>query len=390
MKIDKNLQTLPLTKSNPNTLESLFGTNDLTPMWVADMEFEIDKSIQEALIERISGSGFAYEYKPESFFEAQKKWYKKQYQLALIKEQILFSPTITTTISVIIENFTNESDGVIIQPPVFMEFRDVIRKTNRRIIKNSLNLVDNHYEIDFSDLEEKVKSTNNKILILCNPHNPVGRVWTKFELEKIISICKENDVLLISDEIHKDIILFDNQFTSVLSFANEWDKIVSVTSEAKTFNLPAISDSIAIIPNEEIRNSIKNTFNKFNLGRTNALTRVALETAYNNGGFWLKSLIKTIEDNVEIIKKELSKSNSKIKMIQPEGTYQVWLDFRDIFNNTKEMFKYITKNSKVGMNAGHWFGREGALFMRMNIATSKAKVKSSIQKIIKAEQKINN
>ena len=192
--------------------------------------------------------------------------------------------------------------------------------------------------------------------------------------------------MLISDEIHKDIILFDNQFTSVLSFANEWDKIVVVTSEAKTFNLPAISDSIAIIPNEEIRNSIKNTFNKFNLGRTNALTRVAFETAYNNGGFWLKSLIKTIEENVNTINEELVKNNSRIKMIQPEGTYQVWLDFRAVFIDTKKMFNDITKNSGVGMNAGHWFGREGALFMRMNIATSKEKVRSSIQKIIKAEQ----
>jgi len=386
MKIDRNIKTLPLTKSNPNTLESLFGTNDLTPMWVADMEFEIDKSIQKALIERISGSGFGYEYKPESFFEAQKKWYKKQYQLNLIKEQILYSPTITTTISVIIENFTNESDGIFIQPPVFMEFRDVIRKTGRRIVKNPLKLVENHYKIDFDDLEEKARLDNNKILILCNPHNPVGRVWTKEELNKIISICKKNNILLISDEIHKDIILFDNQFTSVLSFANEWDKIVVVTSEAKTFNLPAISDSIAIIPNEEIRNSIKNTFNKFNLGRTNALTRVAFETAYNNGGFWLKSLIKTIEENVNTINEELVKNNSKIKMIQPEGTYQVWLDFRAVFIDTKKMFNDITKNSGVGMNAGHWFGREGALFMRMNIATSKEKVRSSIQKIIKAEQ----
>ena len=166
MKIDRNIKTLPLTKSNPNTLESLFGTNDLTPMWVADMEFEIDKSIQKALIERISGSGFGYEYKPESFFEAQKKWYKKQYQLNLIKEQILYSPTITTTISVIIENFTNESDGIFIQPPVFMEFRDVIRKTGRRIVKNPLKLVENHYKIDFDDLEEKARLDNNKILIL--------------------------------------------------------------------------------------------------------------------------------------------------------------------------------------------------------------------------------
>ncbi len=387
MKIDKKIKSLPLTKSNPKTLESLFGRTDISPMWVADMDFAIAKPIQKALIKRITDSGFAYEYKPESFFKAQKDWYKKQYQLDLIREQILFSPTITTTIAVIIERFTLEGDGIITQPPVFMEFRDVIRKTKRKIVKNALKLVDDHYEIDFTDLEEKARSSQNKVLILCNPHNPVGRVWTKKELQKIISICKKNDILLISDEIHKDIVLFENQFTSVLSFAKDWDKIVVCTSEAKTFNIPGISDAMAIIPNENIHNSVKEIFNKYNLGRTNALTRVALETAYMEGEIWLKKLIVTIEDNVHIIDKELRSNNSKIKLIKPEGTYQVWLDFRALFDDSKEMFNYITKNSGIGMNAGHWFGREGALFMRMNIATSSEKVKKAILSIIKAGNK---
>ncbi|RLD77065.1 MAG: aspartate aminotransferase, partial [Bacteroidetes bacterium] len=144
MKIDKKIKSLPLTKTNPKTLESLFGQSDITPMWVADMDFDIAEPIQIALKERITNSGFAYEYKPESFFKAQKDWYQKQYQLDLKKEHIVFSPTITTTIAVIIDNFTNESDGIIIQPPVFMEFRDVIRKTKRKIVKNALKLVDDH------------------------------------------------------------------------------------------------------------------------------------------------------------------------------------------------------------------------------------------------------
>ena len=382
MKIDNKLKSLPLTKSNPNSLNSLFGSDKVIPMWVADMEFAIAKPIQKALIDRIENSSFGYEYKPESFYSAQRKWYKNHYNIDLKKDEVLYSPSITTTISTVIENFSDISDGIIIQPPVFMEFRDVIRKTNRRIIKNPLKFDGNHYKIDFEDLKEKAKEEKNKILILCNPHNPVGRVWTKTELKKIVSICKENDVLLISDEIHKDITLFGNQFTSALSFSDKWENIIVCNSEAKTFNLPSISDSMAIIPNENIRNSVKKSFNKYNLGRTNALTRVALETAYNKGDNWLRNLIKTIEENVNIIDQELAKSNSKIKLIQPEGTYQVWLDFSDIFNDTKEMFQQITERSGVGMNAGHWFGREGALFMRMNIATSKEKVKNSIQKII--------
>ena len=382
MKIDNKLKELPLTKSNPKTLESLFGKTDIEPFWVADMEFQIAKPIQESLKERISNSSFGYEYKPNSFFIAQKKWYHKNYGIELNKNDIIYSPSITTTISVLIENFTSENDGIITQPPVFMEFRNVIRNTKRRITKNPLKLIDNTYKIDFQDLEKKAKLENNKVLIICNPHNPVGRVWTKAELTEVVRICKENNLLLISDEIHKDIVLFDNEFTSILKFADDYDNIVVCTSEAKTFNLCGIADSMAIIPSQGIKESVSKTFKKYNLGRTNALTRVALESAYNNGKPWLKEVIDIIEENIESIETELE--SSKIELIKPEGTYQVWLDFRNVYKDTKEMFSFLTENTGIGLNAGHWFGREGALFMRMNIATSNEKVINAIKRIKKA------
>lgn len=382
MKIDNELIKLPLTKSKPSTLESLFGKTNIEPFWVADMEFEIAKTIQESLVQRVSNSSFGYEYKPASFFDAQKIWYQRKYGIDLNNNHIIYSPSITTTISILIENFTSESNGIIIQPPVFMEFKDVIRNTKRRIIKNPLILKRNQYQIDFQGFEEKAKLENNKILIICNPHNPVGRVWTKEELKQIVRICRENDLLLISDEIHKDIILFNNQFTSALKFIKDYEKIVVCTSEAKTFNLCGISDSMAITPNEDIQKSISTTFKKYNLGRTNALTRVALESGYNNGESWLNEVIKTVEKNIYSIEKELE--SSKITFIKPEGTYQVWLDFRNVYKDTKEMFNHITENSGIGLNAGHWFGREGALFMRMNIATSNVKVTNAIKRIKKA------
>jgi cystathionine beta-lyase len=202
------------------------------------------------------------------------------------------------------------------------------------------------------------------------------------ELEQVVRICKENDMLLISDEIHKDIILFNNKYTSVLDFRSDYEKIVVCTSEAKTFNLCGIADSMVIVHNESIKNSMSNTFKKYNLGRTNALTRIALEAAYNDGKYWLNEVLKTVEENVKTIERELE--NSKIELIKFEGTYQVWLDFRKVFNDTKEMFNHITENSGIGLNAGHWFGREGALFMRINIATSNEKVTDAIKRIIKA------
>ena len=167
-----------------------------------------------------------------------------------------------------------------------------------------------------------------------------------------------------------------------MHFKNDYEKIVVCTSEAKTFNLCGIADSMAIIPSEHIKNSISSTFKKYNLGRTNALTRVALETAYNNGQDWLNDVLKTVEENIKTIERELE--NSKIEFIKPEGTYQIWLDFRKVYKDSKEMFSHLTENSGIGLNAGHWFGREGALFMRMNIATSKEKITYVIKKIKKA------
>lgn len=384
MKIAKNLKDLPLTKNKADTLEALFGTSEILPMWVADMDFEIAKPIQDALLNRISGSSLGYEYKPESFFAAQYKWYKQHYQVDLKAEDVFYSPTISTAIALIIENFSDKGDGVIIQPPVFMEFKDTIRKTRRRIIKNPLKFEEGQYSFDFESLEEKAKQEKNKILIVCNPHNPVGRVWSEQEFERIVDICKENDLLLISDEAHKDIILFGNNFNSALKYQNKYNKIVVCTSEAKSFNLCGITDATIIINNEDIRKTLKTNFSKYNLGRTNALTRVALEAAYTDGEAWLKDLIKTIEVNVNTIENELTKANSKIKLIRPEGTYQVWLDFRDVYDDSKKMFTQITKNSGIAMNAGHWFGREGALFMRMNIASSTKTVLDAIKKLIAA------
>lgn len=379
MKLDRNLNKLPLSKSNPKALKDLFRNSNVIPMWVADMEFEVAKPIQDALIERIKNSGFGYEYKPESFLIAQKKWYRKAYNIQLKSEHIIYTPSITTSISLIIESFTNNGDGIIIMPPVFMEFRDVIRKTQRKIIKNPLKLENQRYTIDLQNLEDKAKLETNKILILCNPHNPVGRVWKKKELESIIRICKKHNVLIVSDEVHKDIILFDNTFTSLLNYSKDWKNIIVCTSEAKTFNLAGISDSMAIISDETLRDSFIKISQKYNLGATNVLTRVALETAYLKGEVWLNDLIKTIEFNVLSIENELI--NSKIKLIKPEGTYQVWLDFRDLYKDSKVMFEHITEHSKVALNAGHWFGREGALFMRMNIAISNKKVIDAIKKI---------
>lgn len=384
MKLDQKLDRLPLSKSKPDALESLFGAHDLQAMWVADSEFQVADAIQSALVERVTGSGYGYEYKPDSFFEAQHHWYKKINCIELNPDHVLYTPSIPTTITMAIDQLTAEGDGIIIQPPVWPKFRGIIDKTSRKLVKNPLKIVENRYEIDFEDLASKASDSNNKMLILCNPHNPVGRVWTPSELRQIVGICKKYDLILISDEIHKDIVLFGKKFTSLIGFDHSFHNLIVCTSEAKTFNLPAILDSMAIVPDDRLRQTIKDISDRYHLGRTNALSRVALEAAYQHGEEWLMELRKTIEENISIIERSLEADDSCIKLIRPEGTFQAWLDFRGCFEDTKEMLAVVTKKGKVALNAGHWFGKEGALFMRMSIATSRERVQQAIEKIIEA------
>lgn len=384
MKLDQKLAQLPLSKSKPAALESLFGAQDLQAMWVADSEFQVADAIQTALIERVTGSGYGYEYKPDSFFEAQRHWYKKINDIELNPDHVLYTPSIPTTITMAVDMLTVEGDGIIIQPPVWPKFRGIIDKTSRKLIKNPLKIVENRYEIDFEDLASKASNSNNKMLILCNPHNPVGRVWTPSELRQVLDICKKYDLTLISDEIHKDIVLFGNHFTSLLGFDAAFHKLIVCTSEAKTFNLPAILDSMAIVPDDDLRQTIKDMNDRYHLGRTNALSRVALEAAYQHGEEWLMELRQTVEENISIIEQSIEAADSCIQLIRPEGTFQAWLDFRGCFEDTKEMLEVVTQKSKVALNAGHWFGKEGALFMRMSIATSKERVKLALERIIEA------
>ncbi|NLR89828.1 MalY/PatB family protein [Flammeovirga agarivorans] len=389
MNLDQKLSELPLIKTDKTLQKSLYGRDDLTTMWVADMDFQADPSIQRALTERIQNAGFGYEILSSSFKEAQKAYYQKQYHIDLNQEEVLYSPSIPTSISVIIDQLTKEGDGVIIQTPVFFEFKQILKKQKRNAVSNPLLYQEGQYLINFEDLEEKASDPNNKVLIFTNPHNPVGRVWTEGEIKKVIDICKRNNVLIISDEIHKDIILFDHHFTSLLKYKEDYDKIVIVTSEGKTFNFGGISDSMAIIPNEEIRFTIQKQFDILHFGRPNALSQVAVEAAYRNSKNWLASLKSAIEENYLLVKETLVSNQSKIKVTPLEGTYLLWLDFSKLFDHPNTMFTTVTNQTQLALNAGKWFGREGALFMRMNIATSREKVQDAISRLIEMEKSLS-
>ncbi len=408
LKKAKDLESHNFIKSDPALIKESFNLKKREGdhyRWVADMDFALFEPIADALVSRVKGGSFGYTTAPASLYPTLKKWYLTQYGFSPKEKEILFSPSIMTSLAFIIEEFTNPQDGVIIQPPVYMGFHKAIRKCGRRIISSPLILVDrlgagdeSRYEMDFADLEEKFRDERNKVFILCNPHNPVGRVWEEKDIERLVRLCEKYKIVLISDEIHKDFIFFGNKFHSLYPLAGEESLCFMVTSEAKTFNLASMSESMLISKNQKLLQRVKARFSRYGLPTNQALNYVVLQAVYTKGQAWLDAIKHCVEENILLVEAELKKSNSKIKLIRPEALYLVWLDCREIFFNRKDGLKFIDE-SRVFMNPGHWFGGSDVSseisseiggkinkswgFMRLNLAASKKEVKAIIEKIIK-------
>lgn len=373
------------SKWHPNYLNSLFSSEDVLPFWIADMDFKSPPSLLESIHKRADFGVLAYEYSPDSFFQSLINWVSKHHHYDLKKENIQASPSIGTSIGIAIDCLSEPGDGVIIQPPVFMEYKNFIKNNGRKIIKNKLVLEDGEYSIDFTDLELKVKDPRNKVLILCSPHNPIGQIWNDKILEKIVSICKANDVYVLSDEVHGDIVYGDKRFNGTLSLnPSLHSHIISLFSPVKTFNLGGFSDSFIFIKDEQLKEKISSSMKRFSLGKTNGLVRSALEGAFLNSDQWLQDLIDYLQGNIDLIAKMIKDNKLPITFRKPDASYQLWLDFRSSGMDAKEVHEFLCHKAKLGMNAGYWFGSEGAGFTRMNIASPSSIVEEGMQRLINA------
>ncbi len=378
----------PAAKFHREYLKEIFGTDDLYPFWVADEDFKSPPEIINAFIEKCEFGNFGYEYKPETFFPIVTNWFKERYNVELNPAWVQFTPTIMTSMAMALDLFTKEGDGVIIQPPVYMEFSNTIRKTNRIAIKNNLNLIDLHYEIDFNELSQLASNPKTTAMCICNPHNPGGRVWQKHELQQIVTICKTNNILLISDEIHADIIFSSGEFTSLLSFPEIHDQLIVCYSPAKVFNIASITDSMAIIPNSDLRQKFNDLRLRYNLGRTSAFSRIAMEIGFSKSVEWVNQLNLYIESNLLFITQYLNTHIPKIKIVKQEGTYLVWLKVDELPLTGNELVKYLAKEAKMGLNNGASFGVSGRSFLRMNISCPRSVIEEAMIRLDKAIQKI--
>lgn len=363
-------------------LELKFGRSDLCSMWVADMDFKTAKPIIDAIKDRVEQGIFGYTSRPDFYYEAMINWYRR-YDWDIKKEWIIHSPSVVTSLSIIIREFTIPGDKIIIQSPVYYPFFDVVKDNNRELVLNPLKKVNGDYVMDYEDLEKKI---DDKItyLILCNPHNPVGRVWTKEELTRLGDICIKNDIKIISDEIHGDLVYGEKKYVPFASICEEFrDNSITCLSASKTFNLAGLQASFVVFPEKEDFEKFEKITGILDIKRNNCFNLVGVEAAYRYGEEWLEQLLEYLEGNIEFLIKYCRERIPKIKPNKPEGTYLVWLDCKDLGLGDEELNDFMVNRARIALDGGSWFGKSGQGYMRINIACPRATLEEGLKRIEK-------
>lgn len=365
---------------------------DILPLWVADMDFKTSSIVLDKIRERVEHGIFGYTETGDNYFEALNSWFVKNHDLHIEKQWVVQTPGVVFAIASAIKALTDEGDAVLISQPVYYPFAGVIRDNNRRAVSSDLVLCDdNKYRIDFDDFEKKIVENKIKLFVLCNPHNPVGRVWTRDELLTLIDICLRNDVIIFSDEIHSDFI-YDGYKHIPLINVDERIKehCIIATAPTKTFNLAGLQISNIIIPNEKIRKKIAGDVYATGYSEANTIGVVACEAAYRYGQEWYEELKKYLKGNLDFVRDYLQRELPQIKLIEPEGTYLIWLDFRALSLCERELEDLMVNKAGIWLDSGLMFGKTGAGFERVNIATSRAVLKEALDRIKAAVNELDN
>ena len=348
-----------------------YGRDDLIPMWIADMDFRTAQPIIDELNKKVSQGIYGYTSKPKEYYEAIQNWQKEKNNWAPDTELMSNALGVLPMLANIMHTFLEKGDKVIIQPPVFHAFREVIEAWEGQVVDNPLIKENGKYYIDFEDLEIKAKQ-GAKFMILCTPHNPVGRVWTKDEIEKVANICIENNITIISDEIYADIMLWGNKHIPTASISDKIAKhTITCTSSTKTFNLAGLQVATVIFPNESMKEKYDQTLKKVETYRNNAFSIVANTVAFNEGKEWFEQVTSYIEENINYAVEYIEKNIPKIKVNKPESTYLLWLDCKELELNNEELMEFFAEEAKLALSNGASFGEGGEGFVRMNIACSR-------------------
>lgn len=351
-----------------DSTENVFGTADVLPMWVADMDFQPPKAVCDALKDRIDHGVFGYTFVPFSVTEALQLWLKNRHGWEIEKSSVLYSEGVVPSISTAIRAFTEKGDKVLVHSPVYTPFFNMVKNNDRTLITSNLFYKNNRYELDFEDFEEKLKD-GVKLFILCNPHNPGGRVWTNAELEKLGDLCVKHDCLIVSDEIHSDLVFKPNVHTPIASLKEEFMNITATfVAPSKTFNLAGLQASAAIIQNQELKTKFKNIQQQQGFFTLNAFAVAGMEAAYRGGEEWLEQLLNYLHENMEIATEFMKKNLPALKPMHADATYLLWIDCRELGLSDEEMKEKLLYKGKLALEPGTKYGEGGEGFVRMNLA----------------------
>lgn len=369
--------------------DKIFGDEDVMPMWVADMDLPAPDFVIEAMRERLEHPVFGYTYKPDSYYQAMINWYKRRHELVIERDWIIDYDGVVPSLNLIIHALTNEGDGVLIQPPVYFPFSRSILNNKRKEVVNPLLFVNGRHEIDLVDFERKIKNEKVKLFILCSPHNPGGRVWTREELLGMCRICVENDVVIVSDEIHSDLVFRDFKHIPTFNLGEKIaEQTVTTLSASKTFNIAGLSMSTIVTRNKKIRHKLSRTHKAWHSGTGNIFGDIATEAAYSDGDEWLAALMDYLEGNLDYLMDFAEKELPGIHFVRPEATFLVWIDFRNLNLGDKELVKLMVEQAKLGFNDGPMFGKGGSGFQRMNIACPRTNIETALKRIKSAVDSI--
>ncbi|MHB1394902.1 MAG: MalY/PatB family protein [Clostridia bacterium] len=384
---DKSVDRLGTSSVKWDYLDSVFGNAEVLPMWVADMDFEVPQPVIDAVVKRAQHGIYGYTEKPDSFYSSIASWMEKRHGWNLSTEWISMAPGVVPALSLSVLSFTTPGDKVLVQTPVYYPFFSSIENNDRVIVNNQLKQEKGKYYMDFEDLEAKLGS-GVKAMILCSPHNPVGRVWSRKELMKVGELCIKHDVILVSDEIHSDLIYAGNIHTPIASISEELAQCtVTCIAPSKTFNIAGLSTSAMIIPNKVLRGKFNNTIKRLGIEMSNLFGITALEAAYTHGYEWLDQLLAYLEGNLDLLMDYFESKIPGIKVSRPEGTYLIWLDCRELGMTQKDLVNFFISKAQVGLNDGTAFRAGGEGFMRMNIACPRSLLAEALNRI---EQAMNN
>lgn len=361
-------------------LEMRFGRPDLIPLWVADMDYPAPEAVTKAIMRRAEQGIFGYTSRPDTYYDAMIQWYLRRHNWEIESNWILHSPTVVTALGLLVEELTDPGDGILIQSPVYTPFYDVVLSRGRKVLENHLIMSCSGYVIDFEDLDRKLADA--KLMILCNPHNPVGRVWTLEELMKIGKLCLKHGVQVISDEIHADFTFVPNRYTPFASLSEEMRNMtITCLSASKTFNIAGLQSSFVILPRKEDWTRLDQAINRLDIRRNNCFGLVAVEAAYRYGEEWLEQMLDHLQGNIRFIQDYLAREIHEIIPNDPEGTYLLWLDCNALGMDDEGLSYFMIHEARVALNAGINFGPTGSGFMRMNVACSRETLQLAMDQI---------